>query len=91
MIFTAVVTLFIAMVSLILSVLPTVPATPTAISSGGTWATDQVAAVISVLNTILTPGLVAATMVIAIGLFTWEWVYGSILWVAKKIPVINIK
>lgn len=82
---------FLTIMQGILSVLPTIPTTPASVVSGGSWVTTQVGAVISVLNMLFSPTLVAASMIIIIGVFNFEWVYHVTLWVLKKIPMFNVK
>ncbi len=75
----------------IFSPLPTIPATPTAIVDGGTWVTTTIGEVISVLNMLYTPALLAACMIVIIAIFNFEMIYHGIMWILRKIPVINMK
>jgi hypothetical protein len=75
----------------ILGILPNVAATPDAIVSGGQWVTDQVANVISVLTMVFTAPLLTACVVCIVGMFSFEWIYHSVMWIIRKIPVVNIK
>lgn len=91
MIVAFIVHIIIGTVKLILGVLPTVAATPQAIVDGGTWITDQIAGVISVLRYVLTDALLWACIAVVIGMFTFEMAYHAVMWVIRKIPMINIK
>jgi hypothetical protein len=91
MIFTILVIGMLELVKLILGILPDAPATPSAVTSGGSWVTDQVGSVISVLNYVFTPALMTAVMVVVVAMFTWEYIYAAAMWLIRKIPMINIK
>jgi hypothetical protein len=71
--------------------LPTVAATPQAVVDGGQWILDTINATISVVSMVLTPTLTAACVVVIIGMFTFEWIYSSVMWVLRKLPMVNIK
>jgi len=75
----------------IFSVLPTIPATPTALSDGGQWIIDQIVLLTSVLRMFLGTTLFTAIIVVLIAIFTFEWIYHTVMWIVRKIPVINIK
>jgi hypothetical protein len=75
----------------IFSPLPTVPATPQAIIDGGAWVTTTIGEVISVLNMLYTPTLLAACMIVIIAAFNFEMIYHAIMWILRKIPMINMK
>jgi len=80
-----------SLLKLIFGILPTLPATPTAVVDGGQWIIDQIVGVISVLTTILTPTLVAAVVVVLIAELTFQNAYHGVMFILRKIPVINIK
>lgn len=91
MILNFIIQVIFTLITTILGVLPNIPAIPTAISNGGTYISDTIATFVSFINIFFSPALVSATIVVAIGLFTWEWFYGLALWIIKKIPIVNIK
>ena len=91
MIVTYMIISLLSMVQIIFSIFPDLPDTPQAIVDGGTWITDQIALVVSVLNYVFTPALMAATVVVIIGMFTFEHIYHGAMWIVRKIPVLNIK
>lgn len=74
----------------IASGLPTLPAIPSAVSSGGTWIIDTIGGVISILNFIYSPTLLAAIVVIAVALLAFDTVYNVIMWVIRKVPILNV-
>lgn len=78
-------------IRVVFGILPSVPATPQSVIDGGQWITDQISAVISVLNMVYTPALLAATLIIIVGMFTFEWIYHTAMWIIRKVPFINIK
>lgn len=82
---------FLSAIQGMLGILPNVPATPQGIIDGGQWTIDQVTAVISVLNMLFTPGLVAAVMIVIIATFNFTWIYHATMWIIKKIPMLNVK
>ena len=63
------------MIRNIMSILPTVPPIPTAISDGGTWAIDQVTQVVSLLRMVYSTPLFNALIVIAIAIISFESVF----------------
>jgi len=71
-------------------ILPTVPATPSAISTAGTWVTDQISGAMAVLNMVYGATLLAAIMVVIIAMFTFEWIYHTIMWIVRKLPMIGV-
>ena len=73
-----------------LGILPNVPATPAAIVTGGDWVISTVDSVISVLKMIYGGPLLIAITVVIIGIFTFEWIYHTVLWVIHKLPFLNI-
>jgi hypothetical protein len=91
MIFTGIIIALLAVWNLILSVIPTIPATPTAITSGGTWVINTITGVVALLNWIFTPTLLAAFVVVFIAIMGFEQIYHTTMWVVKKIPFLSIK
>jgi len=91
MIINFLVNILVKLLILIFGVLPTIPATPAEVTSGGQWIIDQIVGVISVLTTILTPALVAAVVVVLVAELAFQNVYHGVMFVLRKIPVINIK
>jgi hypothetical protein len=79
------------MIRVIMLPFPTLPAIPSAISTAGAWVTDTIASVTSVLQMIYGSTLLTAIVLVIVGIFGFETVYHLVLWVLKKIPVINIK
>lgn len=75
----------------ILGVLPTVPAVPSAVVSGGDWVVSTIASVISVLRMVYGGPLLDAIVIVIVALFNFEWIYHTVLWIVRKIPMINIK
>jgi len=75
----------------VLGVLPNLPQTPQAVIDGGQWAIDQITAVGSLLEMIVSTPLLVATMVVVAGIYLFEFVYHSVMWVLKKIPMLAIK
>lgn len=91
MIFMTIINAFFGLLQTVLGVLPNVAPIPVAVSTGGDWALAQVSSVISVLNVVFSPALMSGAVLIIVGLFVWEWVYGSVMWVVRKIPLVNLK
>lgn len=85
------ITILTGSVQLILGVLPDVADTPSAIVDGGDWIIDQITSVISVLSMVLTPALLTATIVVAVGMLLFDNIYHGVMWVLRKIPILNIK
>jgi hypothetical protein len=75
----------------VFGIMPSVPATPQAIIDGGGWITETIGSVISVLNMLYSPALLAACMVVIIAMFNFELIYHALMWILRKIPMINMK
>jgi hypothetical protein len=85
------ISVMIGFVKVVLGILPNVPATPSAIVDGGNWVTSTIGGVISVLSMLLTPALLAAVVLVIVGLINFQWIYHTVMWVVRKIPMVNIK
>jgi hypothetical protein len=77
-------------ITAVLGILPNVPATPAGVTAGATWITDQITSVIAFLNLLYSPTLLAAILIIVVGMFNFEWIYHTALWIIRKIPMINV-
>lgn len=73
------------------SILPNVPATPADIISGGDWVIQQIVGTIAFIRTIYGNALLVAIVVVMAALVTFPWIYHSVMWILKKIPMLNIK
>lgn len=91
MIINFLVNILTSLIKTIFGILPDLPATPTAITDGGQWIIDQIVGVISILTTILTPQLVAAVVIVLIAELTFQNIYHGVMFILRKIPVLNIK
>jgi len=91
MLFNFIVNAIVSLVTAILSVLPTAPATPTVIVNAGQWTIDTINGVISVLRMIYGGTLLDAIIVVIVALFTFDKVYHATMWILRKIPGLNIK
>lgn len=91
MVVTFIIHSMLSLIQTVLGVLPNVPATPQAVIDGGTWIVNQVAGVVSLLNVIFSSTLMTATIVIVVAMFTFEWIYHTVMWIVRKIPMINVK
>ncbi len=91
MIIDLMISVMIGFVKVVLGILPNVPATPSAIVDGGNWVTSTIGGVISVLSMLLTPALLAAVVLVIVGLINFQWIYHTVMWVVRKIPMVNIK
>jgi hypothetical protein len=74
----------------IFGILPSLPATPSSVVSAGSWVTDTITSVIAVFNMVYGSALMAAIMVVILGLLNFTWVYHTLMWIIRKIPVLNI-
>ena len=91
MILDAILSALIGVVQLIFGVFPDLPDIPTAISDGGDWAIDTIGGAVGFLTVLYSAPILAAIVVILIGLLAFDQIYWLALWVIKKIPIINIK
>lgn len=90
MITGAIITGFVFFLTSIFSLF-TVPAMPTPIMEALAWVSGNLLPVVNVARYALTPTFYTALFVIIIGLFTFDYVYGFIIWVLRKLPMLNIK
>lgn len=74
----------------VFGILPSVPATPDSIVSGGEWVTNTIASVISVLQYVYTAPLLTAIILVIVGILAFESIYHLVMWVVRKIPFLNI-
>lgn len=91
MITLTIIKVFMAGITGLFSIVPNVPATPTAVEDGADWVITTVAGISSVFQQIYSPALLTALIAMVLVLFNFERVYFLVLWVLKKIPAINIK
>jgi len=75
------------LVEAILGVIPNVPATPTAISTAGSWVITQVSNSMAFLTMIYGSTLLTAIIVVVVGMFSFEFLYHTIMWTVRKLPV----
>lgn len=78
-------------VKLLFGILPDLPDTPETIVNGGDWIIETIGGVISVLTFFLSPALMVACMFVIVAMFTFEHVYHGLMWILRKIPILNIK
>lgn len=91
MIIQFVLDILLGVVKLIFSVLPTVPAMPSAITSASSWVTDQISNAMSIINMVYGDTLMAAITIVIVAMFTFEWLYHSAMWIIRKVPIWNIE
>lgn len=91
MILMAIIDFFFDVLQAIMSVLPTIPSVPTAISDGGTWVVTTIEDVIAILRLFYGSTLLNAIVVVCVAILTFEWIYHGIMWIVRKIPMINMK
>lgn len=91
MIITFIITSLITLIAVLITPIPTLPDIPTAISDAGDWLIDQVESVVGILNLVYGHTLLVAIMVVVAGMFSFTTVYHSIMWIVRKIPIINVK
>lgn len=91
MIFTFIIHALLSLVTTLFSVLPTLAATPEAVITGGQWVIDTIYGVVSMFRMIYGSALMTAIVVVIVGLFSFEWIYHTVMWIVRKIPMINMK
>lgn len=91
MIFEFIIQTFLSITMWVLDLVPNIPATPTAVSDVGDWAIEQIIGVGSLFQQILSTPIFAALILITASVFAFEVVYNTVLWVLKKIPMVNLK
>jgi hypothetical protein len=90
MIIELIIKAIISLLQTIMSVLPNLPAVPVAISSAGGWISDQIIGVVSLLRQLYGTTLLAALVLVGGSLLIFKTTYSFIMWVIRKIPVLNI-
>jgi len=83
--------LLIAIVKGLFFILPTLPVTPAEVITSGQWVIDQIVGTVSFLRMLFSTPLLIAIMVVVVGMHTYPIVYHGIMWILKKIPMLNIK
>lgn len=91
MVFELIISSIVTLIKAVLSVLPSVPATPTAVISGGQWAIDQIVSVVSLLTMLFSAPLFVAMVAVGGSIIAFEAVYHVVMWVLKKVPMISIR
>lgn len=91
MIFTFLIISLMTIVAALISPVPNLPDIPSEISTAGDWVITQVEGVIGVLNLIYGHTLLVAIMGVTASLFLFSTAYHTIMWVLRKIPILNIK
>jgi len=91
MIITFLLTAFLAIMQGLFSALPSIPPIPTAISDVGDQLIAFIGNSVSVLVMLLGGPLLAAAVGVALALFFFTKIYYVVMWVLKKIPLINLK
>lgn len=78
-------------INLIFDVLPDLPSMSSTITTALAWVTTTIADTVSVIRMVLGGTLLDAVIVVVVLAFSFEYVYKVIMWVLKKIPVLNMK
>lgn len=81
----------VTMLKSIFGILPNVPTTPVAIVNAGSWASDQIVQVVSLLRMVYSTSLFNALLVIGVAIIGFESVYHLVMWIIRKIPMLSIK
>jgi hypothetical protein len=91
MIFDTLITGIFALITTVLGVLPSLPAIPTDITtpmeSFFTFVHDGAA----ILDMVLTTPLLTAAILVIAGTLAFEQIYHGVMWLVRKIPMINMK
>jgi len=91
MIFTWLITGFLVLLSEIIDSLPfTIPPLPTPISVGLTFITNGLGSVTQLLRYAYTPIFFTALIVVSLAVLLFDYIYGYVFWVLRKIPFIDI-
>jgi hypothetical protein len=90
MIFDFIVTALNQFLQTVLSVLPNAPAVPTALDSATTYIISTITGAVSLLQTIFGYTFFNTIIVIIVGIFLFEQIYHSVMWVIRKIPIVDI-
>ena len=90
MIFTSILVVLFAVIKGLMF-FPNVPPAPAALTSMATWLIDLIATAVEIMDLVYSPVLMIMMAGVFLGLFAFENVYYSIMWIIKKIPFLNIK
>jgi len=89
MIIAGLITILLSIGSLIGVLIPTLPATPTAIESMGDQMIAFVQGSMGLIGMIFSPALAIAVFFVTIIRLNWLYVYTGVRWVWNKIPFLN--
>lgn len=91
MIIDAILSVLVGVLKLIMTPLPSLPAISTTISDAGTWLINLVSNASGYLQAIYSAPLLAAVIALFVVLLAFEQIYWTVMWIVKKIPMLNIK
>lgn len=91
MILTFIITSIMKLIELIFSVLPSLPAMPPEIINGSEWFITSIQKMSSLLMMLFNPILFVACVVLIFLAINFNYIYQSVMWIIRKIPMINIK
>lgn len=91
MILTFIITSIMKLTELIFSVLPSLPAMPTEIINGTAWIITSIQKMTSLLMMLFNPIIFTACISTILIALNFNYVYQSIMWIIRKIPLLNIK
>lgn len=70
-----------------LSLLPSLPAMPSAVVDSGSWIINQISIVYGFVVEVVSLPLFVALILIVFGWFVFEPIYKTVLWILAKLPV----
>jgi len=91
MIVTFIITTLLNVVKTVMGILPTVPAMPQPVIDAGNWVISTIIGMVSLLTMLYGTTLFAALIVVGLALLNFTWIYHTIMWIVRKIPMVNIK
>lgn len=90
MIIEAVLGALIWLITAMLSVFPSLPATPTAITGATGWILGQIQNYMPVMHMIWGQAFFVSAMTLVLAIYVFEYLYHPVMWAIKKIPFIGV-
>lgn len=82
---------FVAIIQGLLGVLPSLPPIPAEIETGSDWVIDFITAPVGLAQLIYSPVLFGVIVTLWLALIFFDQIFHTVMWIVRKIPMINVK